>query len=120
MRRLMLLLAPLTFLALAAGREAETEDQRLAALFKGFLEAEFKARPMEATRAGDHRYDHRLDDVSPKARASWVQRWRKTKGSFSTEIDAKKLTRSGQIDREIFLHDLDYRLWLAETSKPFE
>ncbi len=121
MRRLLLLLLALTFLALTAvGRDAATEDQRLAALFKSFLEAEFKARPMEATRAGDHRYDHRLDDISVKARAAWVERWRKTKEALSAEIDAKKLTRAGQIDREIFLHDLDYRLWLAQTSKPFE
>src|SRR3569623_184403 len=105
MRRLLLLLAPLALLALtAAGREAATEDQRLEALFKGFLEAEFKARPMEATRAGDHRYDHRLDDISPKARASWVARWKKTKAALSTEIDAKEHPRTAQIDREIILH----------------
>ena len=56
MRRLMLLLAPLTFLALTAtGREADSEDKRLETLFKTFLEAEFRARPMEATRQGDHR-----------------------------------------------------------------
>jgi uncharacterized protein (DUF885 family) len=121
MRRLMLLLLPLTFLALtAAGREPVTEDERLADHFKGFLEDEFKSRPMEATRQGDHRQDHRLDDISAKARASWVERWRKTKEALSTEIDPTKLTRAAQIDREIFLHDLDYRLWLAETSKPFE
>src|SRR5262245_47871943 len=45
--------------------QGDSEDARLTALFKEYLEREFKHRPLEATRLGDHRFDHLLDDLSP-------------------------------------------------------
>ena len=36
------------------------------------------------------------------------------------KIDHAKLSRGGQIDFEIFKHDLTRSLWLAENSDPFE
>ena len=53
-----------------AARAADGEDAKLAAFFRSYLDKDFEARPLEATRAGDHRFDHLLDDVSPKARAA--------------------------------------------------
>src|SRR5260370_23998847 len=46
------------------------EEDRLAEFFTAYLDEEFRARPLAATQLGDHRYDHLLDDVSPKARAA--------------------------------------------------
>jgi hypothetical protein len=48
------------------------EDAKLTALFKQYLDDDFKQRPLEATRLGDHRFDHLLDDVSAKTRAGWT------------------------------------------------
>jgi uncharacterized protein (DUF885 family) len=48
--------------------QPETEDAKLQKYFKEYLDAEFKLRPTFATRSGNHDYDDRLDDVSPKAR----------------------------------------------------
>ena len=56
------------------------EDAKLAAFFRRYLDDEMKHRPSEATRLGDHRYDHLLDDLSPKARAEGESRLRRRGG----------------------------------------
>ena len=96
------------------------EDEKLAATFKSFLDEEFKARPMSATRAGDHRFDHLLDDLSPKARAAYNARLKNTLNDLPGRIDYKKLSRAGQIDFEIFEHYLKEQLWLADNTDRFE
>ena len=45
---------------------------------------------------------------------------KKTLAALPSEINYAKLTRAGQIDFEIFRHDLEYRLWKDENEKPFE
>src|SRR6185312_1006887 len=119
--RTLLLALPLAALLLAGAGlpAAETEDDRLTAFFKAHLEREFTERPLEATRLGDHRFDYRLDDVSAKARAGWVKRYRDTLADLKRKVDVKKLSRGSQIDFEIFEHHLNRELWLAENSRPF-
>ncbi len=101
------------------GPKVSPEDDKLSAFFKEYLVAEFKQRPLEATRLGDHRFDHLLDDVSPKARAAWTERARKVLAELPRRIDYKKLTRGGQVDFEIWRHHLQRSLWLAENTRPF-
>src|SRR5437588_9261604 len=99
-----------------SAQPADTEDARLAAFFKDHLEREFRHRPLEATRLGDHRFDHLLDDLSAKARAATTERTRKALADLPARIDYKKLTRGGQIDFEILEHHLKRELWLAENT----
>jgi uncharacterized protein (DUF885 family) len=101
-------------------RAAESEDARLTAFFKAYLEEAFRRRPVEATRLGDHRFDHQLDDISPAARAGWSEHYLRTLNDLAKKIDYKKLSRSAQIDWEIFKHHLTAALWLAENTHPFE
>jgi uncharacterized protein (DUF885 family) len=103
-----------------SGRTDESEVAKLEARFKKYLDEEFRQRPLEATRLGDHRFDDRLDDVSPKARAAWTDRYRSTLTDLEKTIDDKKLTRDSQIDLDIFRHNLKYALWLTENTRPFE
>jgi uncharacterized protein (DUF885 family) len=79
-----------------------------------------KHRPAEATRLGDHRYDHLLDDVSPAARAANVERLKKAQAALAKEVDYSKLSRSGQIDFEILAHDFKRSLWLIENTRLYE
>jgi uncharacterized protein (DUF885 family) len=99
---------------------APGEDGRLAAFFKAHLEREFAERPLEASRLGDHRFDGKLDDVSPEARAGWVKRYRETLAELPRKVDYKKLSPGGQTDFQILRHHLTRELWLAENSRPFE
>jgi uncharacterized protein (DUF885 family) len=99
---------------------ADAEDQRLTAFFKEYLEELFRQRPLEATRLGDHRFDHLLDDVTPKAQAAWLAHTRKTLNDLPRRVDYRKLARSAQIDFEILQRHLKRELWLAENTRPFE
>jgi uncharacterized protein (DUF885 family) len=109
----------LTWLA-APLSAAESEDARLTAFFKAYLDEAFRRRPLEATRLGDHRFDHLLDDISAKARAGWAEHYRQTLAELPKKIDYAKLSRSAQIDFEIFKHSLTTSLWLSENTRPFE
>jgi uncharacterized protein (DUF885 family) len=99
---------------------AESADERLTAFFKAYLEEAFRRRPLEATRLGDHRFDHLLDDISAKARAGWADHYRQTLAELPKKIDYAKLSRPAQVDYEIFKHHLTTALWLAENTRPFE
>ena len=105
-------------LALPQGQAAEPEDARLTAFFKQYLEELFRQRPLEATRLGDHRFDHLLDDVSPKARAAWTgphpQDARRPAPSRSITRNCRA---PAQIDFEIFKHHLTPRT-LAGREHP--
>jgi uncharacterized protein (DUF885 family) len=107
-------------LAEPLAHSADAEDLRLTAFFKEYLEDLFRQRPLEATRLGDHRFDHLLDDVSPKARSAWIDHTRKTLVNLPRRVDYRKLSRAGQIDFEIVQHHLKRELWLAENTRPFE
>jgi uncharacterized protein (DUF885 family) len=96
------------------------EDIKLAGFFRTWLDEQFRRHPFSATRAGDHRYDDRLDDLSPEARAADRAAIQKALGDLAKQIDYKKLSRAGQIDYEILKHDLTYQLWKEENEQPFE
>src|SRR5690242_13565831 len=85
---------------------ANTEDERLTSFFRAYLDESFRLRPLEATRLGDHRFDHLLDDVQAKARAAWSEHYRTTLAQLPRRIDYQKLSRAGQIDYKIFEHSL--------------
>ena len=102
-----------------SGDPKATEDTRLERLFKERLDIELKHKPYEASKLGDHRFDDLLEDLSPKARAANTARARKTLDELPKLIDYKKLSRSGQIDFEIWQHELKKELWLADNTDRF-
>jgi uncharacterized protein (DUF885 family) len=107
-----------------AGRGASTEkedgeDARLTRFFRKYLDEEFRHRPMEATRLGEHRFDHLLDDLSPKARAATTERTRKALAELPRQVDVKKLSPSARVDYQILEHHLKRSLWLDENTDPY-
>ena len=75
---------------------------------------------MEATQLGDHRFDDKLDDLSPTARKQWVEHARQTLAQLPKKVDYQKLSRAAQIDFEILQQELTRSLWLEENTRPFE
>jgi uncharacterized protein (DUF885 family) len=122
--KLMFAVLPLCLLVLAVCSSQlsaeESAEERLNTFFKAYLEEAFRRRPLEATRLGDHRFDHLLDNISYKARAGWIDHYRRTLSELTKQIDCATLPRSAQIDYEIFRHHLTTALWLAENTRPFE
>jgi len=99
---------------------AQDADRRLDAFFKDYLDERFRQRPVEATKLGDHRFDHLLEDVSRAARDGWLAHARQTLKELPKRVDYAKLSRAGQIDFEIFRHELETQIWLAGNTHPFE
>ncbi|ADV63040.1 protein of unknown function DUF885 [Isosphaera pallida ATCC 43644] len=94
--------------------ETET-DQRLTEWFDAYLERVFEDSPTAATRAGDHRFDDRLDELSAQAFARRLERDRRALADLETSIPFDKLSPDGQIDFQILHHHLKREIWLAET-----
>ncbi len=99
---------------------ATPEDAKLATLYDQILAEELRRHPVDATRTGLHDYDGLMDDLRPIARAEDLQRAKAQIQTIRTTIDPTRLSRSAQIDREIWLHALEFSLWRAENERPFE
>lgn len=99
---------------------AQTADAQLEGFFKDYLENYFRQQPLAATQLGDHRFDDQLEDLSPASREGWLSFTRSTLRALPHKVDYKALSRAGQIDFEIFRHDLETTLWLADNTRPFE
>ena len=97
-----------------------SEDDKLGDFFKDYLGEHLRQQPLDATRLADHRFDNRLDDISAEARAGWLALARQTLKELPQQVDYTKLTRDGQIDFEIFQHELQTQIWLTQNTHPFE
>jgi len=104
----------------ATALTAQEADAKLESFFKTYLDENFRLRPLEATRLGDHRFDSQLEELTPEARAKWRELARTTLAELPQKIDYSKLSRASQIDFEIFQHNLKFDEWLAENTHPYE
>ena len=108
------------FLGTIGKATAQGEDGKLESFFKAYLDAAFSLQPMQATEMGDHRFDSQLEDLSPGARAKWLEQTRTTLANLPQKIDYHKLSRASQIDFEILQHSLARDEWLKQNIHPFE
>jgi len=99
--------------------ERNPEDPKLETFFREQLDAGFRLRPTSATALGEHRYDDKLDDVTPPARARWKQLTIDTLAALPKRVDRAKLSRDGQIDYDILEHNLRADLWSQENFDPY-
>ena len=98
----------------------QTEEIKLETWFKGYIEQVMVDEPMTATRLGDHRFDDRLEDLSPDARLMRLNRDKKALADLPQAVIYKSLKRSSQVDYEILSRYLESRIWLSENFKTFE
>lgn len=101
-------------------QDISAADQSLDAFFRAYLDADFELSPMRATRLGDHRFDQRLDDVSPAAREKRLELARRTLETLPQKVAFTELSRGAQVDFEILRENLTLDLWLEETERAFE
>ena len=99
------ILAVATIMGSSLGWE-NNEDAKLAAFFDRCLDEDFQRHPYSATRAGDHRFDDRMDDLSASARDADLAITRRVLADLPKSVSFEKLTRAGQIDFEILRHSL--------------
>ena len=79
----------------------QTEEIKLETWFKGYIEQVMVDEPMTATRLGDHRFDDRLEDLSPDARLMRLNRDKKALADLPQAVNYKSLKRASQVDYEI-------------------
>jgi hypothetical protein len=102
-----------------ASTATDNEGGKLAAFFQSYLDENFQQHPTEATQLGDHRFDGQLEDISAAAREAWVSLARRTLKELPQRVNYQRLSRDGQVDYEIFQHQLRTQLWLAKNTHPF-
>ena len=98
----------------------QTEEIKLETWFKAYIEQVMVDEPMTATRLGDHRFDDRLEDLSPDARLMRLNRDKKALADLPQAVNYKSLKRASQVDYEILSRYLESRIWLSENFKTFE
>jgi uncharacterized protein (DUF885 family) len=109
-----------TFLLLAFnGLAASAEDAALAEFYRQYLDRWLEERPLAATQLGDHRFDHRLEDVSEPGRERFTELLRHTLEQLPRQVRAEALSDEGRIDYAILEHDLKRSLWLEENTDPW-
>ena len=79
-----------------------------------FLNQMVPLTPVFATSLGDHRFDDRLDDIGPTARAERATLARSLLAALAA-IDGAQLSRANQVDLALLKHRLEYTLWQIET-----
>src|ERR1041385_2532546 len=118
MNKTRIVLTLICLVGFAAARTSAAESP-LESFFRHYLDESFALHPVEATQLGDHRFDDKLDDLSPAALEHSLEHLKKTHARLHKEIDHSKLSREAQIDFDIFDHDLETSIWLRENTKPF-
>ncbi|MBI1322008.1 DUF885 family protein [bacterium] len=98
----------------------ETEARKLTDWFKAYIEKVMSDEPMTATRLGDHRYDDRLEELSPDARKARLDRDKSALADLKKSIDPKKLELADRVDFEILARHLESRIWLTENFRTYE
>jgi len=103
----------------SGGGAAVPGDEQLRECFSDFLQRWFEMRPLAATQLGEHRFDHRLEDVSKPGREPFRELLRRTRESLPKRVAVHELSAEGRIDYAIFRGDLDRMLWLEENTDPW-
>ena len=78
-------------------------DPRLAYLLDESWDATMAASPTWATQLGDHRFDHRLDDNSPRQRQRWLQA---SAGWLDRAERLTALDTTDALHRDVFVRQL--------------
>ena len=115
----LLLVVPGLMLSVALSQADETQVAKLAAFFRAYLDASFRQRPLDATKLGEPRFNHLLDDLSPQAPRL---------GRVDTQDPGSPAGAGGLCQAHtlrpdrfgILRHHLTRELWLAENTRPYE
>jgi uncharacterized protein (DUF885 family) len=94
-------------------------DSPLETFFRRHLDERFALHPLEATQLGDHRFDDKLDDLSPAALARSLAHLKAARAKLPQAIDRAQLSPDERINFDLFVHELDAAIWLHEHTQPY-
>ncbi|MDD4858273.1 MAG: DUF885 family protein, partial [Candidatus Krumholzibacteria bacterium] len=112
------LLASFVFICAGCGRGG-SEDDAFKRLSKEYFKEYFRSNPILATWAGEHRYDHELDDVSRGAVEAQTASL-KTFLARLEKLDESALSPDNRIDAEILADGIKLDILNSEGLRPLE
>jgi len=95
------------------------ENAKFERLAKRYFRDNFRANPTFATWAGEHRYDHDLDDVSREAVEARLASAKSYLAGLGS-LEAAKLSPDNRIDAEILANNIKLDILLYEDMRVFE
>jgi uncharacterized protein (DUF885 family) len=98
---------------LVLGADDDAMDKAFADLGTRYVQKFPELSPVSATQLGDHRFDGRLDEVTPAARTREAEFCRSTLAELKA-IDRSKLSRPHQVDYTLLTQSLEAQLWRLE------
>src|SRR6059058_4923462 len=95
---------------------ANPQDDEFQKIAHDYIELELETNPEEATELGDHRFDGRLTDYSPEARAKELATQKEFRDKLNA-IDGSQVTGANKVDFRILKENIDYKIFQAEELK---
>ena len=100
--------------AFAAGASA---DARFDALGKRYVEEFGRYSPVSATQLGDHRFDGKLDDLSPSGPCAYAGVDQGGARRIAGRSIVPRLSRANQVDAAMLDNQLRYSIWSEEKFR---
>src|SRR6266699_6314188 len=95
---------------------ATPQDDDFQKIAHDYIEGELQTNPEEATELGDHRFDGRLTDYSPEARAKELATQKEFREKLNA-LDGSQVTGANNVDFRILKENIDYKIFEAEELK---
>ncbi len=115
MKTIILVVALSISLSISTAR-ANPKDDEFQKIAHNYIERELETNPEEATELGDHRFDGRLTDYSPEARAKQLATQKEFRDKLNA-IDGSQVTGANNVDFRILKENIDYKIFQAEELK---
>lgn len=85
-------------------------DAQFQGITSDFIADFSRFSPINATSAGDHRYDDLVDEISQESRDQERDFYREMEGLLSA-LDRDRLSRANQVDYQLLLHYVQQQQW---------
>ncbi|MCX5754106.1 MAG: DUF885 domain-containing protein [Candidatus Krumholzibacteria bacterium] len=111
--------AALLAIACAGCDKGGGENAKFERLTKRYFRENFRTNPTLATWAGEHRYDHDLDDMSRTTIDAEIAEWKSYLAALGS-LETAGLSPDNRIDAEILANNIKLDILLYEDVRTFE
>ncbi len=113
-------LAVLLSLTVAMSLRATPADEQFQKIAHDYIQGLLVSHPELATELGDHRFDARLTNYSPEARAKELARAKETREQLEAFNDISTLTGANMVDVRILKESIDNEIFDFEELKEWQ
>lgn len=97
----------------AQAQSTSKPDQMFQTIARRWVDSMLRLGPVNATRIGEHRYDHLVDDLGPRGRAANLALAKSTLARLQN-INFATLNRESQVDAALLKNSLESQIWTIE------